>query len=42
MKKFYAIGEVSKIMGVSVQALRYYAKINLLEPEYISPRTGYR
>ena len=42
MKKFYAIGEVSKIMGVSVQALRYYAKIKLLEPEYISPRTGYR
>lgn len=42
MKKFYAIGEVSKIMGVSVQTLRYYAKIKLVEPKYISPRSGYR
>lgn len=42
MKKFYAIGEVAKIMGVSVQTLRYYANIKLLEPAYISPSTGYR
>lgn len=42
MKKFYTIGEVSKIMGVSVQTLRYYANIKLVEPEYISPKTGYR
>lgn len=42
MKKLYAIGEVSKIMGVSVQTLRYYANIKLVEPEYISPETGYR
>lgn len=42
MNKLYAIGEVSKIMGVSVQTLRYYANIKLVEPEYISPQTGYR
>lgn len=42
MEKFYPIGEVSKIMGVSVQTLRYYANIKLVEPQYISPNTGYR
>lgn len=42
MHKLYSIGEVSKIMGVSVQTLRYWANIKLLEPKYISPTTGYR
>lgn len=42
MHKLYSIGEVSKIMGVSVQTLRYWANIKLLEPRYISPTTGYR
>lgn len=40
--KLYSIGDTAKIMGVSVQALRYYDKIKLLEPKYISPSTGYR
>ena len=42
MKKYYSIGEVSRIMGISTQALRYYCSIDLLEPAYINPETGYR
>ncbi|NCB42825.1 MAG: MerR family transcriptional regulator [Clostridia bacterium] len=42
MKELYAIGEVAKIMGVSVQTLRHYNKIELIKPEYINPETHYR
>ncbi len=42
MKDLYSIGEVAKIMGVSIQTLRYYSSINLLHPEYTNPATGYR
>ncbi len=42
MKELYSIGEVAKIMGVSIQTLRYYSSIDLLHPEYINPSTGYR
>ncbi len=42
MKDLYSIGEVAKIMGISVQALRYYSSIGLLNPAYINPDTGYR
>lgn len=42
MKDLYSIGEVAEIMGVSVQTLRYYYNIKLLEPNYINPETGYR
>ncbi len=42
MKDLYSIGEVAKIMGVSIQTLRYYSSIDLLHPEYTNPATGYR
>lgn len=42
MKDLYSIGEVAKIMGVSVQTLRYYSSIDLVNPTYINPTTGYR
>lgn len=42
MKELYSIGEVAKIMDVSVQTLRYYGSINLLKPIFINPVTGYR
>ena len=42
MKDLYSIGEVAKIMGVSIQTLRYYSSINLLQPKYTNPATGYR
>ena len=40
MKDLYSIGEVAKIMGVSIQTLRYYSSINLLQPKYTNPATG--
>lgn len=42
MKKLYSIGQTSKMMGVSIQTLRYYSNINLLHPKYVNPQTGYR
>lgn len=37
-----SIGEISKITGVHISSLRYYAKIGALKPAYIDPRTNYR
>jgi len=37
-----SIGEVAKLTGVSVQALRYYERKNIVEPVYINPDSGYR
>lgn len=42
MKKYYSIGEMSKLNFVSIQTLRYYDKIGLLKPNYVEPQTGYR
>lgn len=42
MKKYYSIGEVAKITGVSIDRLRNYDKISLLKPEYVDCKTGYR
>ena len=41
-ENLYSIGEAAEILGISVQTLRYYDKIKLLEPAYINPNTGYR
>lgn len=41
-ENLYSIGEVAGILGISVQTLRHYSKIGLLEPAYINPETGYR
>jgi len=37
-----SIGEISKLTGASVKSLRYYERINILKPAYISPDSGYR
>lgn len=42
MKTLFSIGEVSKIYGLSVQALRHYHKIGLVVPSHIAEDTGYR
>jgi len=42
VKDLYSIGEVSKIMGISIQTLRYYSAIELLKPKYTNPTTRYR
>ena len=41
-EKLYSVGQVSELVGISTQALRYYDKIGLLPPAYINPETGYR
>ena len=41
-ENLYSIGEAAEILGISVQTLRYYDKIKLLEPAYTNPNTGYR
>ena len=41
MKK-YSIGETAKMMGVSVNTLRYWINEGLIEPEVVDPDSGYR
>ncbi len=37
-----SIGELSKLTGVNIKALRYYDSIGILKPVYVNPDTGYR
>lgn len=37
-----SIGEISRIVNVSKDTLRYYDEISLLKPEVINPSNGYR
>ena len=41
-EKLLTIGEMSKLTGSGIKALRHYDKINLLKPAYVEPFTGYR
>lgn len=41
-EKFYYIGEVSSLLDISTQTLRYYDKIGLVRPAKVNERTGYR
>ncbi|WP_319001564.1 MerR family transcriptional regulator [Clostridium sp. CS001] len=38
----FSIGEMSKLNNISIQTLRYYDKIGLLKPSYISENSKYR
>lgn len=40
--RLYTIGKISSMMGISIQTLRFYEKIGLLEPRFVNPETGYR
>lgn len=42
MNELYTIGEFSKLVNISIKALRYYDKINLFKPAYVDPDTNYR
>ncbi|MEG1285960.1 MAG: MerR family DNA-binding transcriptional regulator [Romboutsia sp.] len=42
MKNLFSIGEVSKIKGITIKALRYYHKMGILIPKFIDQSTGYR
>lgn len=37
-----SIGEVARMKGVGIKALRYYERIGVLRPAYVDPQTGYR
>ncbi|BFH63012.1 MerR family transcriptional regulator [Paenibacillus azoreducens] len=37
-----SIGRMAELNHTSVQTLRYYAKLGLLQPEYVDENTGYR
>lgn len=41
-EKYYYIGEVSSLLDISTQTLRYYDKIGLVRPAKVNERTGYR
>ena len=41
-KELLSIGEMAKLNGVGIKALRYYEKIGLLLPAYVNKETGYR
>lgn len=41
-KQQYTIGELSKLTGISVTALRYYDRENVLRPEIRNEENGYR
>ena len=40
MKELYTIGEVSKLIGISSQTLRYYDKIGVVKPAFVNEATG--
>ena len=33
MKKFFKIGEISKLYGIGVDSIRYYEEIGIIKPE---------
>lgn len=41
-EQYYTIGEMAKLMNLSVQTLRYYDQIDLFKPRYTDPVTNYR
>lgn len=41
-KNLLSIGELSKITGVHIKALRYYDSLGILKPTYVDPDSGYR
>ena len=40
--KLFKIGEVAKMLHVSMGTLRHYEQAGLLTPEYVDRKTGYR
>lgn len=39
--KLFKIGEVAKMLHVSMGTLRHYEQAGLLTPEYVDKKTGY-
>ncbi|MHA7873119.1 MAG: MerR family transcriptional regulator, partial [Hyphococcus sp.] len=42
MRGLLRIGELARLAGVSVKALRFYDEQGLLRPDHVDPHTGYR
>lgn len=42
MENLFSIGEVAKIKGITIKALRYYHKVGILIPRFIDDTTGFR
>ncbi|MDL2226697.1 helix-turn-helix domain-containing protein [Deltaproteobacteria bacterium OttesenSCG-928-M10] len=42
MKKWYSIGEVAALLGISTHTLRFYSNQGLIEPSRIDGQSGYR
>lgn len=42
MREYLTIGEFSKLSGMSIKSLRYYDRIGILKPVYVSEDTSYR
>lgn len=42
MEKFYTIGEMARLNNISIESLRHYDRCDLLKPDYINEKTGYR
>lgn len=41
-KKFFSIGSISKIKGMTIKALRFYEKKGLVTPHHVDPSSKYR
>lgn len=41
-KHLFTIGEVARMKGITIKALRFYDKIGLLHPHHVDPQTQYR
>ena len=39
MKKYFTIGEMSKLHNISIETLRHYDRFGILKPEYINEKT---
>lgn len=42
IESYFSIGEMAKLHNISIETLRHYDRQNLLKPDYINPKTGYR
>ncbi len=41
-EELFSIGQISKIKGITIKALRFYERIDVIRPAYIDPVTKYR
>lgn len=41
-ENYFSIGDMAKLHNVSIETLRHYDRYDLLKPDYINEKTGYR